>query len=79
MMVLDVAIGSRHYYERLDRLKKRRNWLWKRIYKAEKANKPLLTFDRAEASAIDWAIQIIEQLPFILDEMRNHDQKETSR
>jgi hypothetical protein len=48
--------------EKIDRLKKRRNWLWERIYKADKDgnNRQVLSFDRAEASALDWAINKLE-------------------
>jgi len=52
-----------HDQERLDRLKRRRNWLWERIYKAtkDKDDRTVLSFDRGEASALDWAIQIIQE------------------
>jgi len=47
----------KHSLERLERLKKRRNWLWVRIKKGEDKD---LSYDKAEASALDWAISLIE-------------------
>lgn len=48
--------------EMINRLKKRRNWLWERIYKAtkDKDDRSVLSYDRAEASALDWAINKLE-------------------
>jgi hypothetical protein len=54
---------TKHEIEMLERLKRRRNWLWERIYKAtkDKDDRSVLSYDRSEASALDWAINYIEE------------------
>lgn len=51
---------NKHEKERFDRLVKRMDWLAFRIHKAEEQGTDL-TFDKAELSAIDWGIEIIEK------------------
>jgi hypothetical protein len=49
---------TKHEQERLDRLYKRADWLRIRIHKEKEKD---LTFDKAELSALDWGIEIIEK------------------
>jgi hypothetical protein len=56
-----------HEVERLGRLAKRRDWLRQRIEDAEKSGK-VLNFDKAEASALTWAIEQIEGIPALRKE-----------
>lgn len=46
--------------ELLKRLEKRKDWLTTRIYNTAK-DKEDLSHDRAEASALEWAIDILEK------------------
>ena len=46
-----------HDNERLQRLQKRLDWLRTRVYKAGDKD---LSFDKAEASALEWAMGIVE-------------------
>jgi hypothetical protein len=49
---------TEHERERLDRLIKRRDWLRTRIFKEKDKE---LSFDKAECSALEWGIEIIEK------------------
>jgi hypothetical protein len=73
MMLGDVKYKSTRYYERLDRLKRRRNWLWERIYKSEKEGKPAARWDKSEASSLDWVIWIFENYVFTEETLKEND------
>lgn len=49
---------KKHEQEKFDRLEKRANWLRIRIHKNRDKD---LTFDKAELSAIEWAMEIIQK------------------
>jgi len=50
---------QRQIKERLEILRKRRNWLWFRVKEAEEKGQDL-NWDKREASALDWALDLIE-------------------
>ncbi len=56
-------------FDRIERLKKRRNWLWVRVKEAEAKGRDM-TYDRGEASALDWAIEILE--PIIVEKWKGN-------
>lgn len=57
--------------ERLKVLEKRRDWLQKRVFSTAE-NKADMSFDRAELSALEWAIEMIEVSLSIKDKECNH-------
>ena len=73
MKLGDIEYKSKHYFERLDRLKRRRNWLWERIWKADKEGLPPHRYDKMEASSLDWVIWIFENYVFTEHTFREND------
>lgn len=59
-----------HDNERIKRLEKRMNWLRTRTYKGGDKD---LSFDKAEASALEWGIDIIERYLKVKDETCRHN------
>lgn len=53
---------SKKELERLERLRRRRDWLVERASKAVVNEDKELSFDNAEASALSWAIEKIENM-----------------
>lgn len=69
MKLGDINYNSSRYWDRIERLKKRRNYLWNRIRKAEDVGKDL-NYDKMEASALDWVIWIFETYDFTEETIR---------